>query len=145
MAAAVNPAGELSIIGSTGFGEAAERLRAVTVQVITATRAGAGFGSGVLWSANGLVITNAHVASRGRVVVVFQNGSRYEAVVAGADGQHDLAALQIRGAVFSPAAVRDSATLRVGELVIAMGNPRGEIGAVTAGMVHRVGQGSLIE
>lgn len=146
MAAAVNPAGELSIIGSTSFAEVAERLRSITVQVITGDGYGrVGSGSGVVLSADGLVITNAHVVAAGHVVIEFQNGRRYPAEVLGRDRQYDLAALQIRGAIFSPAAIRDSATLRIGELVVAMGNPLGEIGAVTAGVVHARGSGDYIE
>jgi serine protease Do len=146
MAAGVNPAGELSISGSTGFAQIAELLRAVTVHVSVSTgRYGRGFGSGVVWSANGLVITNAHVAQGASALVEFQNGRRFPASVIGRDANHDLAGLQIRGAVFSPPLVRDSATLRVGELVIAMGNPLGEIGAVSAGMVHSAGNGDYLE
>src|SRR5947209_7972498 len=119
MATAVNPAGELSIIGNTGFGGVAETLRAVTVQVTTAAaRRGPSFGSGVLWSANGLVITNAHVASGANALVEFQSGRRYSATVIARDVSKDLAALQISGAVFSAPRLRDSAMLRVGELVI---------------------------
>lgn len=146
MATAVNPAGELSIIGSTSFAEVAERLRCITVQVITGDGYGrVGSGSGVVWSGEGLVITNAHVVTGGRVAVEFQSGRRYPAEVLRRDREHDLAALQIRGAVFSPASIRDSATLRIGELVIAMGNPLGEIGAITAGVVHSRGAGGYIE
>jgi len=146
MAAGMNPAGELSISGSTGFAQVAEILRAVTVEVnVSNGRYGRGFGSGVVWSAHGLVITNAHVASGASAVVGFQNGQQFPAAVIARDVNHDLAGLQIRGAVFSPPMVRDSASLRVGELVIAMGNPLGEIGAVTAGVVHSAGNGDYIE
>lgn len=146
MATAVNPASELSIIGSTSFAEVAECLRSVTVQVITGDGYGrVGSGSGVVWSADGLVITNAHVVAASRVAVEFQSGRRYPAEVLHRDREHDLAALQIRGAIFSPASIRDAGTLRIGELVVAMGNPLGEIGAITAGVVHSRGSGDYIE
>jgi serine protease Do len=113
----------------------AERLRHVTVQVHGAP---AGVGSGVLWSADGLIVTNAHVV-RGRVNVVLPGGRAVQARLLARDPEHDLAALAIDAHDLAPAEIGDSDRLRVGQLVVAVGNPLGLAGAVTAGLIHAIG------
>jgi len=122
---------------SAQFEALARTLRASTVRVHD--ERGRGSGSGVAWDAGGLVITNAHVV-RGRTATVeFGTNGRAEADVVRRDDARDLAALRLRkpAAELAPAAVRDSATLVAGELVVAVGNPMGFVGAVTAGLVQR--------
>ncbi|HMD02506.1 MAG TPA: trypsin-like peptidase domain-containing protein [Candidatus Baltobacteraceae bacterium] len=115
----------------------AERLRASTVRVFDERH---GAGSGVIWTSGGLVITNAHVV-RGRYPsVVFEDGRRVRARLLERDPEHDLAALGLeRSGLRSVvrAEVRDAATLRPGELVVAVGNPFGLEGALSTGVVAR--------
>ncbi len=111
------------------------RLRRITVQV-HGSRAGAG--SGVIWISSGLIVTNAHVA-RSRAGVVLPDGRALEARMLAWDPEHDLAALAVDADGLSAADVGDSDSLRVGDLVVAVGNPLGLTGAVTAGVIHAIG------
>ena len=113
----------------------ASRLRHITVQIHGAP---AGVGSGVLWSRDGLIVTNAHVV-RGRVSVVLPGGRAVQARLLARDAERDLAALAIDAHALTPAEIGDSDSLRVGELVVAVGNPLGLSGAVTAGLIHAIG------
>jgi serine protease Do len=117
-----------------GFGEIAEQLRRSTVLVESG-----GGGSGVIWSAEGLVVTNAHVVRGSRVSVQLWDGREFQAAVRSRDSRRDLAQLWI-GATHLPAAsVADSSALRPGEIAIAIGNPLGFVGALATGVIHGVG------
>lgn len=121
------------------MGEIAERLRRVTVQVRTPRQGRAqGSGSGVLWPADGIVITNAHVATTPRVDIETWDGNVYPGQVIARDPRRDLASVRIP-AQFEPAPIGDSAQLRPGEVVLAVGNPLGFVGALSSGVVHGVG------
>lgn len=122
-------------MATPGFGEVAERLRRSTVQVQTGGR-GRGGGSGVIWNADGLIVTNAHVMHDSSARVSLWDGNTYEATLLNRDTRRDLAALKIDAAGLPAATPGDSSALRVGELVIAVGNPFGFIGALTTGVVH---------
>jgi serine protease Do len=117
------------------FGEVAERLRRSTVHVQTGGRQ-QGAGSGIIWSGDGLIITNAHVARGSGAKVSLWDGSTYEASVLNRDARRDLASLKIAASGLPAATPGNSNALRVGELVIAVGNPLGFIGALTTGVVH---------
>lgn len=123
-----------------GFGDVAERLRRATVQV---RAGGRGCGSGVVWSADGRIVTNAHVVAAGRPEVELWNGRRVAARVIAADRGRDLALLQADTAQAdtgsAAAQTGDSSLLRVGELVVAVGNPFGFTGAASTGTIHSVG------
>ena len=117
--------------------EVADRLRRSTVQVM-APRSGGG--SGVIWRADGVIITNAHVVVRGgRARVELSDGRTFEARVTASDARRDIAALTVNATGLRPAEIRDSSTLRVGELALAAGNPLGLVGAITAGIIHDTG------
>jgi serine protease Do len=118
------------------FGEIAEQLRRVTVQVLAGRT---GRGSGVVWSQDGQVVTNAHVLGGNRVEVELWNGQRFPASIRNVDRQRDLAALQVNAGGMYSAVPGDSDALRPGELVIAVGSPYGFIGAVSTGIVHSLG------
>jgi serine protease Do len=118
------------------LGETAERVRRFTVLV---QPAGRGSGSGVLWSNDGLIVTNNHVARSLRVKVTLWDGREFEAQVAARDRKRDLAALRISGADLTAATYRDSSQLHAGEIVLAVGNPFGFLGALTTGVIHAVG------
>jgi serine protease Do len=118
------------------FGTLAAKLRASTVRVID--ERGRGAGSGIVWSADGLILTNAHVVRGASALVEDPSGRKLRARLVRRDPASDLAALQLEGATgLVPVSARDSRTLVVGELVVAAGNPFGLVGAVTAGLVHR--------
>ncbi len=125
-----------------GFGEIAERLRRSTVQVFIGERRGRsspGGGSGVIWRADGAILTNAHVARHDAPEVELWDGRRFPARVTSKDGRRDLALLRIEGTGFEASAVGDSSALRPGELVLAIGSPLGFAGALSRGVVHSMG------
>jgi serine protease Do len=123
-----------------GFGEVAERLRRSTVQVLSGNRTSSGSGSGIIWDANGTVITNAHVARGEQVRVELWDGRSLSAAVTARDAYADLARLRLRTSNLAAAAAwRESSSLRAGELAVAIGNPLGFIGALTTGVVHGAG------
>jgi S1-C subfamily serine protease len=100
-----------------------------------------GAGSGVVVSDDGLLLTNAHVVAHstaGRAV--FDDGSEAPVQVVGADPLSDLAVVRARGSTPPPAVLGDAATLQVGQLVVAVGNPFGLAGSVTAGVVSALGR-----
>jgi serine protease Do len=110
------------------------KLRASTVRVHDGER---GSGSGVVWSPSGLIVTNAHVV-RGRYAdVEFEDGRRARGAVIRRDDARDLAVVRVNGAGLRHVSVRDSRTLLPGELVVAVGNPLGLVGALSAGVVQR--------
>ena len=129
---------------SDSLAETAARVRASVVQV----RAGSnGVGSGVIWSvgqadasgeAEATVITNAHVARATRETTFtlrLDDGREIMAMLAAIDAGHDLASLRTRASNLHAATVADSSALRVGEVVIAVGNPFGREGSITTGIV----------
>jgi serine protease Do len=109
-------------------------LRASTVRVHDGPR---GSGSGVVWSADGVVVTNAHVVRSAGATVEFGDGRRSAASLVKRDAARDLAALRVEEGGLVPASVRDAATLAPGELVVAVGNPLGLVGALSTGLVQR--------
>jgi serine protease Do len=119
------------------FGDIVETLRRVTVQVTSHQHGG---GSGVIWSPDGNIVTNAHVVEGGRrsgtLDVELWDGRRLPANIVQTDRRRDLALVRIEASGLPAVAVGDSNALRVGELVIAVGNPLGFIGAASTGMVH---------
>ena len=118
------------------FGEVAERLRRSTVEVrLAGAQAG---GSGVIATPEGQIVTNAHVA-RGDASVRLWDGRELPATLLARDTRRDLAALQVPATGLPAAAFGDSNALRVGELVMAVGNPMGFIGALTTGVIHALG------
>ena len=119
-----------------GFGEIAEQLRRSTVLIHSGGR---GSGSGVIWSSDGVVVTNAHVVRGSQVNVQLWDGREFEAAVRSRDPRRDLAQLHINAADLPAATAGDSSELRPGELAIAIGNPMGFVGALATGVIHAVG------
>jgi serine protease Do len=108
-----------------------ERLRRSVVQIDT----GGGTGSGIIWGSDGLIVTNDHVARSGRVKVELTDGRKYLGTVVARDRHNDLALVQIPARDLEVIPSGDSTTLRVGELVLAVGNPFGVRGTATMGIV----------
>jgi serine protease Do len=127
-----------------GFGEVAERLRRSTVHI---SSGGRGHGSGIIaksgansaLKSDAVIVTNAHVAVVGQPSVTLWDGRSFQARIEALDRRRDLALLRIPASDLPAAALGDSNRLCPGELVIAIGNPLGFMGALTAGVVHAVG------
>ncbi len=103
-------------------------------------------GSGVIVSENGLVVTNAHVV-RGaeEITIILSDGNEHEARLVLSDDASDLALLQVieEGLSFPSVRLKPSASLEVGDLVLAIGNPFGVGQTVTSGIVSAQGRSSL--
>jgi S1-C subfamily serine protease len=115
-------------------------VQAVSPAVVE-VRTAAGLGSGVVFDHRGDIVTNAHVVGGGdRFVVTLMGGNQHRATLVGADRTHDLAVLRLVGARPAPATFADSASLQVGDLVLAIGNPLGLRSSVTQGIVSSLGR-----
>ena len=102
---------------------------------------GEGAGSASVLTGDGFLLTSAHVVAGGReVVATFTDGRESVADVVGSDPFSDLAVLRARGEVPAPVVRGDASRLRVGQLVVALGNPLGLAGSVTAGVVSALGR-----
>ena len=102
-----------------------------------------GSGSGFIWNDQGHIVTNFHVIYKAdSIQVVLDDQSTHEAKVIGVDPDHDLAVLQIHNPKkkFSPISVGNSANLRVGQRVLAIGNPFGLDHTLTTGVVSALGR-----
>jgi S1-C subfamily serine protease len=101
-----------------------------------------GGGSGVVITPDGFMLTSAHVVARSRSGgrASFADGRDLAFEVVGADPLSDLAVLRTEGASLTAAQLGDAEELRVGQLVVAIGNPNGFAGSVTAGVVSALGR-----
>ena len=105
------------------------------------TGRGEGAGSGVAFTDDGFMLTSAHVvAGGGSGLAEFTDGSESRFDVVGADPLSDLAVLRVRDGGAPPATLGDADTLRIGQLVVAVGNPLGLAGSVTAGVISALGR-----
>jgi S1-C subfamily serine protease len=130
----------------------AERLApsVANLRILRRTRGGtvpAGAGSGVALTPDGFLLTSAHVVSSNRGGAsgrpgraAFVDGRELNFQVVGLDRLSDLAVLRVDGDDLAPAELGDAEALRVGQLVVAIGNPHGFAGSVTAGVVSALGR-----
>jgi S1-C subfamily serine protease len=124
----------------------AERLgpSVANLRVERRTRRGRaqGGGSGVVIAPDGYILTSAHVvdAAGTGVIASFSDGRSLDAEVVGSDPLSDLAVIRTAGGDLPSAELGDAGELRVGQLVVAIGNPLGFTGSVTAGVVSALGR-----
>ena len=103
-------------------------------------------GSGVIITSGGRILTNAHVVDGAKkILVTLHDNTEFEASIVGIDGKADLAVIQLKGKVpaLKPLAFGDSNTLRLGEVVLAIGDPFGVGKSVTMGIVSAKGRGNM--
>jgi S1-C subfamily serine protease len=124
----------------------AEQLtpRVAAVQVSRRLRDGslaAGAGSAVVFTNDGFLLTNAHVVGRAEAgQAAFADGTTVPFHVVGCDPLSDLAVVRTDGVTPAPARLGEASQLRVGQLVVAVGNPLGLAGTITAGVVSALGR-----
>ena len=119
---------------------AEEVVRRVQRSLVVLHNGRHGVGAGVIWSrsdgAGAYILTNYHVVAHGRQVrAALEDGSEIPTRLVATDEEIDLALLRIEQNGLPPAMVADSRQLRVGQLVLAVGHPWGQRGAVTAGLI----------
>jgi serine protease Do len=119
---------------SSSLAEMIEQAQASVVQVRRGDR---GAGTGVIWQAKGGIITNHHVIAHAgsKILVELRDGRTLEAQIVDSDPTLDVALLNVPADDLTAVPFADSSKLRVGELVFAIGNPWGQRGVVTAGIV----------
>jgi S1-C subfamily serine protease len=119
----------------------AERVLPSVASVSVRTGRGGGAGSASVIGEGGLLLTSAHVIAGARELeVAFADGRSSDARVVGQDALSDLAVLRAVGSTPPPLPFGDATELRVGQLVVALGNPLGLAGSVTAGIVSALGR-----
>ena len=118
--------------------------RVAALQVVHRRRNGAfagGAGSAVVFTDDGFLLTNAHVVGNAEAgKLSFSDGSEVSFHVVGSDPLSDLAVIRADGATPPPVRLGEASALQVGQLVVAVGNPLGLAGSVTAGVVSGLGR-----
>jgi len=123
------------------YSQAVIRVVERVTPAVAHVRRGPGGGSGLVIAPDGYVLTNAHVVDGAtEVEVAFAEGATYRAPVVGTDAATDLALVRVLGPSLPAAELGDSDALRVGQLVIAIGDPLGLQSTVTTGVVSALGR-----
>lgn len=101
-------------------------------------------GSGVIVAADGVIVTNNHVVAQAKKIrVALKDGREFEAKLVGSDPKSDVAVLRVEAKDLPAIAVADSSKIRIGELVLAIGNPFGIGQTVTMGIISAVGRANM--
>lgn len=145
MVTATSPGLEAGLLPTQLLSAAAAELveRVGSSVVVVGQRGGAG--AGVIWRDDGLIVTNRHVAQRDRHQITLRDGRQFDGTVIDRHPDRDLAVIKIEAAGLPAAAAADSATVRPGELVFAIGHPIGFRDAVTSGIIVAAGQATTEE
>ena len=98
-----------------------------------------GAGAGLIWGADGLILTNRHVLGRHQPKVLLSNERQFDAEVVSTDEEIDLALLRIDARDLPAIRIGDSTQLRVGELVFTLGHPWGQRNAASFGIISQLG------
>lgn len=133
---------------TTAVSDAVRKARPAVVRIESASRRSLDVGSGVVISPQGYILTNAHVVmGTDDLKVVFMDGTELPAVLIGHDYPfNDIAVLQVAPVGLSVMEVGDSSRLEPGEMVVAIGNPLGELyGSVTMGVVSGVNRSRILD
>ncbi|HEY8446074.1 MAG TPA: trypsin-like peptidase domain-containing protein [Thermomicrobiales bacterium] len=131
---------EQSVLGETLSAEIVDIARKVRESVVLIDRHG-GNGAGVIWRADGRIVTNRHVVGLDRRVnVSLSDGRRFPGEVVARHPRRDVAVVQVPAEGLPAAEIGDSTTVRPGQLAIAVGHPFGFRDAVSAGIVVAAGQ-----
>ena len=126
---------------STTVTSVAERVLPAVASLRVGRAGRGGAGSAVVITPDGFLVTSAHVVAQGgSASASFLDGTEYEVDVVGADPLSDLAIARARGATLEPVRIGNADQLRVGQLVVAVGNPLGFSGSVTSGVVSGLGR-----
>jgi serine protease Do len=101
-------------------------------------------GSGVILSSDGVIVTNNHVVAQAeKIRVALKDGREFDAKIVGSDPKSDVAVLRVDAKDLPAIAVADSTKIRIGELVLAIGNPFGIGQTVTMGIISAVGRANM--
>jgi serine protease Do len=101
-----------------------------------------GNGAGVIWRADGHIVTNNHVAGEGRVQIVLHDGRQFIGIVAARHPTRDIAIVKVAAEDLPAATIGDSSRVRPGQIAVAIGHPAGYRDAATLGIVVAAGQAS---
>jgi S1-C subfamily serine protease len=141
----VNPARQPDVVDDAALLDAYSRAVIGAVEIagpaVVRVELQRGSGSGVIFTPDGFTLTNNHVVERGGpIAVTLPDGRTMSAVLIGRDAETDLAVIRVTGSSLPWAQFGDSRRLRVGQIVVAMGNPYGFHHSVTTGVVSALGR-----
>jgi serine protease Do len=120
--------------------EAMQTVAAQALRSLVVVQSGRySLGAGIIWQRDGLVVTNDHVVSHGRLKIILPDGRELTPALVAQKPAYDLALLRVEAADLPAAAIADARLLRVGQLVLAVGHPWGQRNMFTLGVISGLG------